>query len=156
MLDIDYKEALEEKRDFINLFPLTKTFTTSKGKTITRNLYSFEVDFPALSTKRIIFSHGKSNYKIWFLNAKKKLCVIDDAVIYNNDIYLTVTIDVKNHKAKTRMSLDRFLSLVEKGDFKITFKKFTDTYLKPVTESNYYKKTIGYLNNKIKSSKRML
>ncbi len=53
--------------------------------------------------------------------------------MYKGNIYLTVTIDCKEggKQTDTKMSVDRFLYLYEKGEFKITFKKFVDTYLIP-------------------------
>lgn len=139
----------KEKADFIASFPKFKTFTTRKGITVTRKLYSFEADYPKPALQEIIFSHGKSNYTIWFLNRKKKICVIDNAMYDGNNLYLTVTIDAKGNKKRTYMTLDRFLSLVEQGDFVITFKKFVDTYLKDITESNYYKSKIAEFDKKI-------
>lgn len=151
--EIETKKNLEdlkkEKETFIKDFPKSKTFTTKKGLTLTRKLYSFEADYANLKTQEIIFTHGKSNYNIWFLNAKKKLCVINKAIYKDNNIYLAVTIDTKGNNKKTYMTLDRFLYLVEKGDFNITFKKFVDTYLKDITESKYYLNKIKEFDDKI-------
>ena len=139
----------DEKHAFIKNFPQRKTFTTRKGQTITRKLYSFEADYASPKTKEMIFTHGKTGYTLWFLNAKKKLCVIDEAIHEDDNIYLTITIDAKETKVKTHMTLDRFLSLVEKGDFSITMKKFVDTYLQPITQSNYYRDRLKEFDNKI-------
>ena len=49
-------------------------------------------------------------------------------------------IDVKGRRKKTYMSLDRFLYLIQKGDFKVTLEKFNEEYLKDITESKLYKK----------------
>lgn len=143
----------KEKQEFIENFPVSKIFTTVKGKTLTRKRYSFEVDFSSPETQAVIFTHGKSNYKIWFLNAKKKVCVVDKAIYKDNTIYLTVTIDAKNHQTQTYMTLDRFLYLVEKGDFKITLDRFVEAYLRPITDSNYYKKKLQEFDNKIAEAK---
>lgn len=141
----------KQKQEFIKNFPTTKKFTTIKGETFTRKLYSFEADYPDLRLQEIIFTHGKTGYTLWFLNAKKKLCVIDKATIGKNDtIYLTVTIDAKKGKKQTYISLDRFLYLLQKGDFKITLKKFVDIYLKDIKESNYYKNKLNEFDDKIK------
>jgi len=145
----DIQKLINDRVEFIRTFPTTKTFTTYKGQTITRKLYSFEVDFPSLKQQAIIFTHGKTGYTLWFLNAKKKLCVVDAATIKNNSIYLTITIDAKDRKTQTFMTLDRFLSLIEQGDFTITMKKFVDTYLQPITDSKYYKKKLEEFDNKI-------
>lgn len=145
----------KEKQEFIENFPVSKIFTTVKGKTLTRKRYSFEVDFPSLETQAVIFTHGKSNYKLWFLNAKKKLCIIDKAIVKNKVVYLDITIDVKQYQTKTHMSLDRFLFLVEKRDFTITLDKFVETYLKPITESIYYKNKILEFDNKIAEAEKI-
>jgi len=139
----------KEKADFISNFPKSKTFTTQKGITVTRKLYSFDVDYPKPALQEIIFTHGQSNYTIWFLNSKKKVCVIDNATYDGNNLFLTVTIDVRGYKKRTYMTLDRFLSLVEQGDFFITLKNFANAYLKDVTESNYYKNKIAEFDKKI-------
>lgn len=108
-----------------------KTFTTSKGATYTRTLYKVDTAY-SIPAQLVIWNHGKTNYNIWFLNNRNKLCRVKKAEIYNGNIYLTVTIDCKSENAKdTKMSVDRFLYLYEIGDFKITFKKFVDTYLIP-------------------------
>lgn len=149
------EELRQEKDEFISNFPLTKTFTTKKNQTITRKLYSFEADYPSLETKKTIFSHGKSGYTLWFLNAKKKLCVVDDAVVKNNNVYLTISIDVKGNQKKTYMTLDRFLSLIDKGDFTITLAKFNETYLQPIVESKYYKNKLAEFDLKIAEAKKI-
>lgn len=140
---------VKEKEEFIKNFPRFKTFTTIKGDTIRRKLYSFEVDYPNPETKLTIFNGGKTDYKLWFLNSKKKLCIVDKAAYGNSDIYLAVSIDTKGYNKQTRMTLDRFLSLVEEGDFTITVKKFVDNYLKDVTESAYYINKIKEFDAKI-------
>ena len=111
---------------------LTKTFTTAKGGTFTSKLYRVDTEF-SLNTQLVIWNHGKSNYNIWFLNRENKLCRVKSAEMYKGNIYLTVTIDCKEggKQTNTKMSVDRFLYLYEKGEFKITFKKFVDTYLIP-------------------------
>lgn len=146
-------ELKKEKAKFIANFPRTKTFTTIKGETFTRTLYSFEADYPKPEIKTVIFTHGKTNYKLWFLNAKKKVCVVDDAKNSNGNIYLTIMIDVKGRRKKTYMSLDRFLHLIQKGDFKITLEKFNEEYLKDITESKLYKNKIQEFDEKIESAK---
>ncbi len=143
----------KEKAKFIANFPKTKTFTTIKGETFTRTLYSFEADYPKPEIKTVIFTHGKTNYTLWFLNAKKKVCVVDDAKNSNGNIYLTIMIDVKGRRKKTYMSLDRFLYLIQKGDFKITLEKFNEEYLKDITESKLYKNKIQEFDEKIESAK---
>lgn len=139
----------KEKAKFIANFPKTKTFTTVKGETFTRTLYSFEADYPKPEIKTVIFTHGRTNYTLWFLNAKKKVCVVDDAKNSNGNIYLTIMIDVKGRRKKTYMSLDRFLYLIQKGDFKITLEKFNEEYLKDATESKLYKNKIQEFDDKI-------
>ena len=152
----EYLERLEEeKRIFIFNFPQTKTFTTRKHKTITRKLYSFEADYPSPKTKQSIFKHGKTGYTIWFLNKKKKVCAVDKAIQVGDTICLAVTVDVYKDRKKTCMTLDRFLSLVESGDFKITLKKFVDIYLKPITESNYYKKKLKEFDDRFEEAKKI-
>lgn len=115
------------------------SFRTIKGELYARKKYSFDIDY-SLNQKQKIFTHGKSNYKIWFLNKKHKLCVINEAKIVNNNIYLDVSIDVKGYNKSTRLTLDRFLYLVQAEEFKITNKKFIKTYLKPYDEAEYFKK----------------
>jgi len=149
------EELQQEKDEFISNFPLTKTFTTKKNQVITRKLYSFEADYPSLETKKIIFSHGKSGYTLWFLNAKKKLCVVDNAIVKNNNVYLKISIDVKEKQKKTYMTLDRFLSLIDKGDFTITLAKFNETYLQPIVESKYYKNKLAEFDLKIAEAKKI-
>lgn len=127
---------IEEKQASM---PRYKNFTTAKGGSFSRKLYSFDYDYKP-ETLAIIFTHGKSNYKMWFLNSRKALCLIDDAKVSNNTVYLSIIIDVNGRSTPTQMSLDRFIYLVENGEFKITNKKFVDVYLKPVEESKYYQK----------------
>ena len=74
-----------------------KSFLTAKGELLSRKLLAVDVDYELDQLARI-FSHGASNYKIWFLNRKKKLCVIDHAEIKNSTIYLTFTFDVYGSK----------------------------------------------------------
>lgn len=142
----------DEKEEFIRNFPTTKTFTTQKGQTFTRKLYSFEIDYPKPELKERIFNHGKTGYTIWFLNTKKLVCVIDKATYKDDNIFVDIMIDVKGLRKKTSMTLDRFLHLVEKGDFTITLKKFVDTYLKDATESDYYKNKLNQFDDKIKAA----
>lgn len=149
------EELQQEKEKFINNFPLTKTFTTKKNQKITRKLYSFEADYPSLETKKTIFSHGKSGYTLWFLNAKKKLCVVDAAIVKNNNVYVTISIDAKGNQKQTYMTLDRFLSLIDKGDFTITLAKFNETYLQPIVESKYYKNKLAEFDLKIAEAKKI-
>lgn len=156
MSELEVMRAEKEKQQFIDNFPKTKTFVTFKGETITRKIYSFEIDYPNSKTKELIFNHGKSDYTIWFLNAKKWLCVIDKAIAdKNGNVFLGVTFDVNGRKTPTNMTLDRFLSLVEKGDFKITLKKFVDTYLKDAVESKYYKQRIEDFDKRIIKAKEL-
>lgn len=115
---------------------LTKTFTTKKGGTFTRTLYKVDTDY-SLPLQLVIWNHGRSNYNIWFLNKYNKLCRVKKAESYNGNIYLTVTINCKEtYATDTKMSVDRFLYLYELGEFKITFKKFVDTYLIPAIKNN--------------------
>ena len=125
-----------KRQEFIAEEPVfTKTFTTIKGDKYTRTLYKVDTDY-STATQLIIWNHGKSNYNIWFLNNMNKLCRVKSAELYKGNIYLTITIDCKSPLAKdTRMSVDRFLYLYEIGDFKITFKKFVDTYLIPAKKA---------------------
>lgn len=126
---------MKKQQEFIEeVAKTTKTFTTAKGVTCTRQLYKFDVCY-SLPTQLIIWNHGKTNYNIWFLNDQYKLCRVKKAEIYKNNIYLTVQINCADKNCReTKMSVDRFLYLYEKGEFKITFKKFVDTYLIPVSK----------------------
>ena len=118
-----------------------KTCITAKGQIFTRKLYSVDVDFNN-EEKLKIFSHGLNSdkpYKIWFLNTKGKLCVVDYTQLVEDVIYVKMTIDARSCRTKTGMSLDRFLYLIEAGEFTITNKKFCSRYLKPFEKSKYYK-----------------
>ena len=149
------EELQQEKDEFISNFPLTKTFTTKKNQVVTRKLYSFEADYPSSEIKKTIFSHGKSGYTLWFLNAKKTLCVVDGATVKGNKVYVTISIDAKGKQKQTYMTLDRFLSLIDKGDFTITLAKFNETYLKPIVESKYYKNKLAEFDLKIAEAKKI-
>ena len=129
-------EAAKQTLSDINENIPVKHCKTVNGERFERKLIAVDVDY-SLSQQLKIFAHGKFNYKIWFLNKKKKLCVIDDTALVNNVIYLTVTFDVYENKTKSQMSLDRFLFLVEIGEFTIKNSKFIKYYMKPYTESNY-------------------
>lgn len=128
----------------------TKTFATINGKCFTRKLLAIDVDY-SIAQKAIIFLHGKSNYKLWFLNKANKLCLVSGNKIIKDTLYLDIIIDAKYSKSETRMSLDRFLYLIEIGDFKINNKKFIEHYLKPYSESNHVK---GMLNHLIEQKKK--
>lgn len=122
----------------------TKTFTNVNGKCFTRKLLAVDVDY-SIKQKAIIFLHGKSNYKLWFLNKANKLCLVSDSKIVKDNLYLDIIIDTKYSKSNTAMSLDRFLYLIEIGDFKIINKKFIEYYLKPYVESNHVKRMLAHL-----------
>lgn len=122
----------------------TKSFSTVNNKTFTRKLLAVDVDY-TLSQKAIIFLHGKSNYKLWFLNKGNKLCLVCGTKICGDSLYLNVVIDTKGTKSETKMSLDRFLYLIEVGDFKVTNKKFIQHYLKPYSESRHVKGMLEHL-----------
>lgn len=115
-----------------------KSFSTYKSGRLSRKMLAIDVDY-SIDQLVKIFSHGLSNYKIWFLNRKKKLCVIDNAENINGKICLSVTIDVYKAKTKTYMSLDKFLYLVEIGDFVISNTKFKTVYMKPYFAANKFK-----------------
>lgn len=119
-------------------------FQTVDGTWHTRKLLAVDVDY-TLEQKARIFLHGKSNYKLWFLNKANKLCIVDDNKIIDNNLYLMIMLDVKGYKKQTRMSLDRFLHLIELGEFSVVNKKFIHYYLKPYNESNCMKKMIEHL-----------
>lgn len=121
-----------------------RNFQTVDGIWHTRKLLAVDVDY-TLEQKAKIFLHGKSNYKLWFLNKANKLCIVDDNKIIDNKLYLMIMLDVKGYKKQTRMSLDRFLHLVELGEFSIVSKKFIHYYLKPYCESNCVKRMLEHL-----------
>jgi len=108
-----------------------KTFTTMKGETFKRHILKVDVDYTD-AQRAIIFTHGKTNYKLWFFNKAHKLCLVNSTDLCNGTLVTTVTIDVKGKRTKTKMSLDRFLYLVEIGDFKITNTKFREVYMQPL------------------------
>ena len=149
-------ELKKESIKTISSYTPTKTRTTVKNETYTRKLLALDIDYTPEQIVRI-FSGGKSNYKLWFLNSKKYLCIIDKCyfTLYGDNttenIVVSVTIDVKNINKKyvTDMYLDRFLFLVESGDFTITSKKFNDTYFKPYSDSIYIKHEKDYLLSEI-------
>lgn len=124
--------------DELNKVP-TKTFSTAKNQTFTRNIIATDLDY-TLEQKAKIFSHGKTNYNIWFLNRRKYLCLVKSAYIaQNKTIYLKVLINVNiKNPTITQMSLDRFLYLVQVGDFVIKNEHFNSYYMKPYLKSNYY------------------
>ena len=115
-----------------------KYFMTAKGELLSRKLLAVDIDYD-LDQLAKIFSHGASNYKIWFLNRKKKLCVIDSAEIKNSMVYLTFTFDVYGAKKVVHLTLDKFLYLVEVGDFVIKNSKFSQVYMQPYFAANKFK-----------------
>lgn len=146
------KSELEDKKielKVITTYSPTVTKTTKKGKEFTRKLVSCEADYPNLLD--VIFSHGKTNYKIWFLNKQSKLCLITKCETAGGEHMLTVIIDVLDLYKTTYMTLDRFLYLVEIGDFKITSRKFNEYYMKPYSESNYIKERINRVKSEIRA-----
>lgn len=123
-----------------------KTFTTVNGRTLQRRLLAVDIDY-TIGQRAKIFLCGKSNYKLWFINKANKVCLVTNTKIVDNNIYLTCLIDAKGYKNETRMSLDRFLQLIEIGDFKIPNKKFRYYYLKPYHESTKIKGMLEHLEN---------
>lgn len=115
-----------------------KHFRTYKGEILARKLLAIDVDYDMNQLVRI-FSHGASNYKIWFLNRKKHLCVVDSAKIVDDRVCLTITLDVYKTKKVTHLTLDKFLYLVEIGDFVINNKKFNHWYMRPYFAANKFK-----------------
>ena len=121
-----------------NRLPPIKFCKTASGEYFVRHLLAVDVDYNIQQLLRI-FTHGKTGYKLWFLNRKKKVNIIDKAY-YNADdknIYLQVVLDVYGAKQVTAMSLDRFLYLVEIGDFTISNKHFNEIYMSNFYNSKY-------------------
>lgn len=136
-LVVDNDRLIQNTKDQIEALSRatkSKTFKTFKGEVFTRPIYSVDVDFNN-EQKVIIFTHGKSNYNLWFLNKAKKLCLVTDAAVGRDGIWLTVVIDTKGNNTETKMNLDRFLHLYSVGDFSIPNKKFVEYYLRPYNES---------------------
>lgn len=102
----------------------TKTFKTSKGEEFTRRLYSIDNEREVVS----IFNSTKVN----FLNSNKKKCFVSYAAKSSNgSVYLEIVIPTKIGDKTTKMSLDRFLYLVEIGDFLVTTSGFNERYMRP-------------------------
>lgn len=140
---------LEDINSKINLIlnnTPTKKFSNYKGQSFERKLLAVDVDY-SLKQKAKIFLHGRTNYKLWFLNAANRLCLVVGNKIMNGELYLDIIIDIRNHHTQTRMSLDRFLYLIEIGDFRITNRNFIKYYLQPYQESNHVKNLINHLNS---------
>lgn len=114
------------------------TFTTTKGQVFSRKMLLIDEECDLFDLFKIFTS--TESQKIWFLNKSKKLCLLQDSAIKNGKLYVHVIFDVKGYKKDSYMSLNRFLQLIEIGDFKITNKKFSEVYLKPLSESNKIKK----------------
>lgn len=151
------KSNLEDKKielKVISTYSPTVTKTTKKGKEFTRKLVSCEADYPNLLD--VIFSHGKTNYKIWFLNKQCKVCLVTKCETVKGEHMLTCIIDVHDLYKRTYMTLDRFLYLVEIGDFKITNDKFNKYYMKPYSESKYIKEKKSRIISEIRALEKQI
>ena len=129
-----YKKELAWTEDKISRILNNQSiyFTTANGNTYSRKKLAIDVDY-SLSDLADIFSNKNQN--IWFINKQGKLCIISESSIVNNTIYIKVFFDVNSKNYNTRMSLNRFLSLIETGDFRISSKKFIEKYLQPIEKS---------------------
>ncbi len=127
--EIAYKEA-----ELNGIKRLSKiSFVTAGGSIYCRDGLALDADYDILELFKIFQSTAEK--KLWFTNKAKKLCIIESSTIKDSQLYLNICIDVKGKNTPTKMSLNRFLFLVQTGDFNITNKTFKEQYLKPLSES---------------------
>ena len=141
------KEKLTEEFNKFKTEIPTKKFQNKKGDWFERTLLAIDFDYSVDQIKRI-FNHGKTNYTIYFMNKGHKLCKINKTFqAHDGTLICELIIDTKRKNTSTYILLDKFLYLVEKGDFKIVNKEFIKYYMQPYKSSKYYiKKNFNFLN----------
>ena len=154
----EFKGSLKRKQEALDNFlgqatPNVTFYNSKKDNFMTRKLMAVDVDYNIDQQLRI-FNHGKSGYKIWFLNSRKSLCVIDKSTFKDGKIYCTIMFNVKESYAKTsHISLNNFLYLVQKGDFYVVNKQFRYYYLQPYERSHYYENQVKKLKDDLETEK---
>lgn len=130
---IDNEIAFKENQ-LSRLNMLSKvSFLTANGNIYCRSGLALDADYDVLDLFKIFQSTPER--KLWFTNNTKKLCIIESSNVKDSQLYLNICIDVKGKNTRTKLTLNRFLFLVEAGDFFITNKAFREEYLKPLPES---------------------
>lgn len=146
--DIDfYQEEIEKIDNNINEIknykPAPITFTTSKGEKFTREKLALDY---ALENKIIDFKYlAKIFNGVEFYNIRGKLCKITHTSYRApSDVFISISI---GEESRTNMTLNRFLHLFEKKDFRIIDKDFVQKYLKPYSEAAAIKQELKKLED---------
>jgi len=158
----DIDNSLEELKNYT---PTPIIFTTAKGETYSRKKLALDYE---LENSNIDPEHLAEIFKgITFYNSNRRFCKITETDFNRykfskstSKMYLTLVFNYGTTVEKpTPMTLDRFLYLVEIGDFSINggdFVKDVKELLKPYSDAVGFESKIKELENDKKQSVREL